>query len=237
MSARPLLRPLVRSLQAPVVQARASISSTAKNKDIQGIGAAGPSASRSLLDFDDKTFTTNSSNAAKGNSDKGEALHNLMQRRKAFDSISDKKQVFEERVKGFTERGEFVRQATRTWKEGDVYAPKDLSSGEMKKWKQPKKPTKDILDMVGINPLDHYKNFGMISEYMTNMGRIKHSSETGLRPVNQRKMAKAIRRAIGMGIHPSTHKHPEILFTQTQAGPRYQNTKIPDPEKNKVRIK
>jgi small subunit ribosomal protein S18 len=50
-------------------------------------------------------------------------------------------------------------------------------------------------------------------------------------------MAKAIRRAIGMGIHPSTHKHPEILFTQARAGPRYQNTKIPEPEKNRVRVK
>jgi small subunit ribosomal protein S18 len=55
------------------------------------------------------------------------------------------------------------------------------------------------------------QNFSLISEFMTSMGRIKHSSETGLRPVNQRKMAKAIRRAVGMGLHPSVHKHPEIL--------------------------
>jgi small subunit ribosomal protein S18 len=51
----------------------------------------------------------------------------------------------------------------------------------------------------------------MVSEYMTTYGQIKHSKETGLRPTNQRKMAKAIRRAIGMGIHPSVHRHPEIL--------------------------
>lgn len=50
-----------------------------------------------------------------------------------------------------------------------------------------------------------------MSEYMTPMGRIKHSSETGLRPVNQRKIAKAIRRSIGLGIMPSVHRHPEIL--------------------------
>jgi len=46
---------------------------------------------------------------------------------------------------------------------------------------------------------------------MTDMGRIKHSSETGLRAVNQRKIAKAIRRSVGMGLMPSIHKHPEIL--------------------------
>ena len=43
------------------------------------------------------------------------------------------------------------------------------------------------------------------------MGRIKHSKDTGLRNVNQRKMAKAIRRSIGMGLMPSVHNHPEIL--------------------------
>lgn len=55
------------------------------------------------------------------------------------------------------------------------------------------------------------QNFSIMSEYMTEIGRIKHSSETGLRPVNQRKIAKAIRRAIGIGLMPSVHKHPEIL--------------------------
>lgn len=74
-----------------------------------------------------------------------------------------------------------------------------------------------------------------MSEFMTSMGRIKHSKETGLRPVNQRKMAKAIRRAIGMGIHPSTHAHPMILFRESQAAPRYQNARIPDAVGNKIR--
>lgn len=46
---------------------------------------------------------------------------------------------------------------------------------------------------------------------MTSHGKIKRSADTGLRPVNQRKMAKAIRRAIGLGLHPSVHHHPEIL--------------------------
>ena len=50
-----------------------------------------------------------------------------------------------------------------------------------------------------------------MSEYMTPMGRIKHSKDTGLRPVNQRRIARAIRRSIGMGLMPSVYKHPEIL--------------------------
>lgn len=55
------------------------------------------------------------------------------------------------------------------------------------------------------------QNFAMMSEYITDMGRIKNSAETGLRPVNQRKMAKAIRRAVGLGLLPSVHRHPEII--------------------------
>lgn len=51
----------------------------------------------------------------------------------------------------------------------------------------------------------------MMSEYMSEMGRIKHSRETGLRPKNQRKIAKAIRRAIGLGLMPSVHRHPLAL--------------------------
>lgn len=53
-----------------------------------------------------------------------------------------------------------------------------------------------------------------MSEYVTEMGRMKHSRDTGLRPRNQRKMAKAVRRAIGLGLIPSTYRHPEILKTE-----------------------
>ena len=62
------------------------------------------------------------------------------------------------------------------------------------------------------------QNFAIMSEYMTEMGRIRHSSETGLRPVNQRKVAKAIRRAIGLGLMPSVYRHPEILVENMAAG-------------------
>jgi small subunit ribosomal protein S18 len=60
------------------------------------------------------------------------------------------------------------------------------------------------------------QNFALISENMTAFGRIKKGRVNGLRPVNQRKMAKAIRRAVGLGIHPSVHLHPEILLAPTK---------------------
>ncbi|KAF8853919.1 ribosomal protein S18, partial [Acephala macrosclerotiorum] len=104
------------------------------------------------------------------------------------------------------------KQITRRFKPGDVYAPHDLSEVEMAKWKKRDKPMHDVFDVLDFNPLDHYRNFSIMSEYMTPMGRIRHSKETGLRPANQRKIAKAIRRSIGMGMMPSVHRHPEILY-------------------------
>lgn len=116
-------------------------------------------------------------------------------------------------------------QATRNWRDGDVYAPHDLSPVEMQKARRArlsarsnnmapantrKKGGKDVLDDLGIDPLKEYKNFAMMSEFMTEMGRIRHSRDTGLRAVNQRRMAKAVRRAIGIGIMPSVHRHPEL---------------------------
>lgn len=69
---------------------------------------------------------------------------------------------------------------------------------------------------TGKNVIADYEvqNFSIMSEYVTEMGRMKHSRDTGLRPRNQRKMAKAVRRAIGLGLIPSTYRHPEILKTE-----------------------
>lgn len=61
------------------------------------------------------------------------------------------------------------------------------------------------------------QNFSVMSEYVSALGRIRHRDQTGLRPVNQRKIAKAIRRAMGLGLMPSVHRHPEILATELRA--------------------
>ncbi|KAJ5506039.1 hypothetical protein N7453_004996 [Penicillium expansum] len=109
------------------------------------------------------------------------------------------------------------RYQTRDFKAGDVYSPHDLSPAEMKKWGKRQSPQTDAFDALNLKPMDLYKNFSVMSEYMTSMGRIKPRSVTGLRPVNQRKIAKALRRAIGMGLMPSVHRHPEILASEMRA--------------------
>ncbi|RYP72878.1 hypothetical protein DL771_003916 [Monosporascus sp. 5C6A] len=117
----------------------------------------------------------------------------------------------EEELRTRLTNDDYARQMTRRWRPGDVYAPHDLSPSEMGKWRRSTARRRDLVDLLGLNPLDMYRNFSVISEFMTPHGRIKRSADTGLRPVNQRKMAKAIRRAIGLGLHPSVHQHPEIL--------------------------
>ena len=72
-------------------------------------------------------------------------------------------------------------------------------------------PPSDVFDLAAVNPIHHYKNFALLSQFVTETGRIKGSKDTGLRPVNQRRIAKAVRRAVGLGLMPSVYKHPEVL--------------------------
>lgn len=55
------------------------------------------------------------------------------------------------------------------------------------------------------------QNFSLIQEFTSTSGQITHSSGTSLRPVNQRKIAKMIRRVQGMGLYPTIHAHPEMI--------------------------
>lgn len=52
---------------------------------------------------------------------------------------------------------EYMMHMTRRWREGDVYTPHDLSGNEMRKWKKRIGRTDDVFDLVGVNPLDHYR--------------------------------------------------------------------------------
>lgn len=75
---------------------------------------------------------------------------------------------------------------------------------------------KDVFDVLGMHPLEEWKNFSIMTEFVSSMGRIRHRRETGLRGVNQRRVAKAVRRAVGMGLMPSVHKHPEMLEKEAE---------------------
>ncbi|KAK2867930.1 hypothetical protein FQN49_003329 [Arthroderma sp. PD_2] len=129
-------------------------------------------------------------------------------RRQLRDERFEKERAQEQRAH------DLQRHQTRNWKAGDVYSPRDLSPVEMKKWKKKRSPPGDIFDALSINPLHMYKNFAVMSEYVSETGRIKPGTETGLRRINQRKLSRAIRRAVSLGLMPSVHRHPEILMLE-----------------------
>ncbi|OIW29021.1 ribosomal protein S18 [Coniochaeta ligniaria NRRL 30616] len=186
----------------------AEISSTSRAAALKSFGT--PSNNQStLLNLDNPSRSPSGSHDALSS-----IIRNSSGRRAA--SAEQKKEKTLEGLRARTTSDNYSRQMPRNWKAGDVYAPHDLSPAEMRKWRSRNAPKRDVMDVLGVNPLDLYKNFSVISDFITPFGRIKHSNETGLRPVNQRKMAKTIRRAIGLGIHPSVYRHPMLLLRESQ---------------------
>ncbi|KAJ3414575.1 hypothetical protein HDV05_006314 [Chytridiales sp. JEL 0842] len=91
--------------------------------------------------------------------------------------------------------------------EDKVYEPLDLNQQNFEKFLKAKEsePKVDIFKVLGMNPLDHYKNVKLLSHFVTRMGHIKPRYETGLSLESQRKLTKAIKRAQNMGLMPVTY--------------------------------
>lgn len=51
----------------------------------------------------------------------------------------------------------YLRQMPRRWAAGDVYAPHDLSPQEAQKFRRPRAPRMDVMDALGVNPVDEYR--------------------------------------------------------------------------------
>ncbi|KPM35045.1 hypothetical protein AK830_g11520 [Neonectria ditissima] len=144
-----------------------------------------------------------------------DAAARLLDRHKArSDAYVREKTAQMEFIKSQKNSNDYLRQMPRRWQAGDVYSPHDLSPIEMQKWRKRSLRNSDVVDSLGINPLDMYKNFSLIEHFTTPSGMINHSKVTRLRPVNQRKIAKMIRRVQGMGLYPTVHAHPEMLRDQ-----------------------
>ncbi|KAH7914394.1 ribosomal protein S18 [Hygrophoropsis aurantiaca] len=62
--------------------------------------------------------------------------------------------------------------------------------------------SQDVFYQLGIDPLHEAMNATLLSAYVTEMGKIKPRTETGLTTKSQRRLGKAIRRAKMMGIIP-----------------------------------
>lgn len=87
----------------------------------------------------------------------GEQLADIMGSTQAYTHLSENQKQVAERSANLTARENLASLSPRQWEKGDVYAPHDLSFAEALKWKKTKSVEKDRLDMLGLNPLDHYK--------------------------------------------------------------------------------
>lgn len=72
-------------------------------------------------------------------------------------NAEQKKEKTLEGLRARTTSDNYARQMPRFWKAGDVYAPHDLSPAQMRKWRSRAPPKKDVMDLLGVNPLDLYK--------------------------------------------------------------------------------
>lgn len=145
----------------------------------------------------------------------GDAAMRMLDRHKARSAAYVREKTAQmEFLKSQKMSNDYLKQMPRRWQAGDVYSPHDLSPIEMQKWRKRSLPNSDVVDSLGINPLDMYKNFSLIEHFTTPSGMINHSKLTRLRPVNQRKVAKMVRRVQGMGLYPTVHAHPEMLRDQ-----------------------
>ncbi|CAJ0539249.1 Ff.00g069580.m01.CDS01 [Fusarium sp. VM40] len=162
-----------------------------------------------------KNTSNNRTGSRGGGTTRGDAAARLLDRYKSrANSYSMEKSQQMDFLKNQKMSNDFLKQMPRRWQAGDVYSPHDLSPIEMQKWRKKSVRNNDVIDALGINPLDMYKNFSLIEHFTSSSGMISHSNLTRLRPVNQRKVAKMVRRVQGMGIYPSVHAHPEMLRDQ-----------------------
>ncbi|KAJ2016447.1 hypothetical protein GGI03_002952 [Coemansia sp. RSA 2337] len=90
-----------------------------------------------------------------------------------------------------------------------TYHPHELDEGyaqkAMEKAAESKK-SKDPFVALGLNPLKAYKNSSLLSNFVTDMGKIKPRYKTGLTPKSQRRVAQAIKRARAFGLIPVTSR-------------------------------
>ncbi|KAI6090522.1 ribosomal protein S18 [Hypoxylon rubiginosum] len=204
--------PILTAIRHPQNHFRSQTAGIATTSPSQSIRRDVQTTTSSLLNIDDSISSSSSPSSSSNYNSRPNPTHSASDIYEAMRSRTLKRKTTMDDVNKNVRHDDYARQMTRRWNVGEVYAPHDLSPSEMAKWRRNQARKKDLVDMLGLRPLDMYRNFSVISEFMTSHGRIKKSVETGLRPPNQRKMAKAIRRAIGLGIHPSVHHHPELLM-------------------------
>ncbi|KAG1049503.1 hypothetical protein G6F43_008169 [Rhizopus delemar] len=110
---------------------------------------------------------------------------------------------------------EAAQRYQKIHQEGDLYHPQDLNDNLYRESLRARRgrssaPTQDPFDVLGLDPLQEYKNYKLLSNFVSDMGKILPREQTGLTAKNQRKLAKAVKRARAMGLMSSTNNRTEF---------------------------
>lgn len=118
-----------------------------------------PSSSSSLLSINNPGPSRSSGQAPRAAaSNPGDVAANLMTRFKRDGQITMRnKQANIELLRNQKNSNDYLRQMPRRWDAGDVYSPHDMSPVEMQKWRKRSPRGGDVIDALGIRPLDMYK--------------------------------------------------------------------------------
>ena len=115
------------------------------------------------------------------------------------------------RIPQYSESGEINSPSVfnkRFFKPTDTYHARDLNSDRLEKHlrylQQAKKP--DYFDKMNIDIDNEYKNVALLSAFINELGMVKSRKDTGLSFVNQRRLAKAVKRCRAMGLMSYTYK-------------------------------
>ncbi|KAG1137857.1 hypothetical protein G6F64_010011 [Rhizopus arrhizus] len=110
---------------------------------------------------------------------------------------------------------EVAQRYQKIHQEGDLYHPQDLNDNRYRESLRASRgrstgPKQDPFEVLGLDPLHEYKNYRLLSKFVSDMGKILPREQTGLTAKNQRKLAKAVKRARAMGLMSSTNNHSEF---------------------------
>ena len=113
-----------------------------------------PSATSSLMNLDPASSSSSNPKSATDNaSGIWDSYHSQKTRTPAGEERKDLV-ASQLGIKNLSEN--FQRQMPRRWQDGEVYAPHDLSEVEARKWKKVTNVQRDLVDMLGLRPVDMY---------------------------------------------------------------------------------
>lgn len=119
------------------------------------------SSSSSLLSINNPASSRTSRSGPQSAHKPSEAAADLMTRyKKAGQTSLRNKQAHLDIMRNQKNSNDYLKQMPRRWDAGDVYSPHDMSPVEMQKWRKRSPRGGDVVDALGIRPLDMYKVCG-----------------------------------------------------------------------------